>query len=147
MPEELQVPTLPDVKIVDQNGKPLDTSAIDNYDEFMSFLMQASAAANLAKIRKFYDDRRSIGRAPSLPINNITPTSQEIRCPYPCQSLYLLNNGPGQIFVNVNSPGETPTPIIAGRAAYFPFETHVIECFYVWSAPGTVATATAILKY
>ena len=147
MSEEIQLPGLPDVKIVDQNGKRLDTSAIDNYDAFMAFLMQASIAANTAKIRKYYDDRRSVGRTPSLPINNITPTSQEISLPYPCQSLYLLNNGPGQIFVNVNSPGETPTPIIVGRAAYFPFETHVIERFYVWSAAGTVATATAILKY
>jgi hypothetical protein len=137
---------LPNVKVVDQHGKPLDTRTIDNYDEFMRFLMEASQAANIAKIRKYYDDRKSVGRAPSIPLN-VTPTVQEIRCPYVSQSLYLDNNGPGQIFVCVNVLGDSPTPIVAGRAAYFPFETHVIEYFYVWSAIGAMATATAILKY
>jgi hypothetical protein len=146
VPEEIQVPNLPDIQII-QNGKPVDTSAIDDYDSFMAFLMQASIAANTAKIKKYYEDRRSVGRAPSYPIGNITPTQQEIPCAHPSQSLYIYNNGPGQIFVCVNSPSDFPTPIIAGRGAYFPFETHVIERFYVWSDPGTVATATAILKY
>jgi hypothetical protein len=145
VPESIELPNLPDVEII-QDGKRVDTSAIDNYDSFMAFVVQLSEAANIAKIRKYYDDRRSVGRAPSFPLD-ITPTQLEIPCSYPSQSLYIYNNGPGQIFVCVNSPGDTPTPIIASRAAYFPFETHVIERFYVWSAPGTVATATAILKY
>lgn len=146
MAESIRLSKPPSVEIVDQNGKPLDTRSIDNYDDFMRSLFEASQAANMASIRKFYDDRRSVGRAPSLPLS-ITPTVQEIRCPHASQSLYLDNNGPGQIFVCVNALSNNPTPVIAGRAAYFPFETHVIECFYVWSAPGTVATATAILKY
>jgi len=146
MPESIQVPNLPDVEIVDHTGKRLDTSAIDNYDAFMAFLMQASIAANTAKIRKYYDDRRSAGRV--LPFNlSITPASQEIRCPYPAQSLYLENNGPGQIFVTINTSGEPATPIAATREVYFSFDTHVIKRFYVWSAAGTVATAIALAKY
>lgn len=144
--EEIQLPSLPDVKIVDHTGKPLDTSAIDNYDAFMAFLMQASIAANTIKIRKHHDDRTSKGRTPYFPLN-ITQNPEEIRCPHPLQSLYLENNGPGQIFVSINSPEETPIPVPANRKVYIPFETHVIECFFVRSAPGTVATATGIGKY
>ena len=146
MPESIQRPSLPDVEIVDQNGKHLDTSAIDNYDAFMASLFQASIAANTAKIRKHFDDRTSKGRILNLPLN-ITQNSEDIRLPYPCQTLYVENDGPGQIFVAVNSLEGRATPIPADRDAYFPFETHVIERFYVWSAAGTVATATAILKY
>jgi len=143
VPDEVQVPNLPDVEII-KDGKRVDTSAIDNYDEFMAFLMQASIAANTAKIRKYYDDRASAGDVQTFELN-ITPDSQEIPC-IPSQSLYVENNGPGQIFVSLNY-GRFATRIPATRKAYFPFETHVIERFYVWSAPGTVATATAIAKY
>lgn len=145
MPEDIQVPSLPDVRII-KDGKQVDTSAIDNYDSFMAFLMQASIAANTAKIRKHYDDRTSKGRILNLPLN-ITQNVEDTRCPYPCQTLYVENDGPGQIFVAVNSLEGRATPIPATRKVYFPFETHVIERFFVWSAPGTVATATAILKY
>jgi hypothetical protein len=143
--EPIDIATLPRPTII-KDGREVDTSAIDNYDQFMSFLMQASMAANIAQIKKHFDDCKSIGRAPSYPINNITPISQEIPCEQPAQSLYIVNNGPGQIFVAVNSSGDSATPIAAGKAAYFPFETHVIQKFYVWSAAGTTATATAILK-
>lgn len=142
---DIQVSNVPDVKII-KDGKEVDTSSIDNYDQFMSFLMQASIAANTAKIRKYYDDRKSIGRILNLPLS-ITQNSEEIRCLHPCQSLYVENDGPGQIFVAINSPEERATPIPATRKAYFPYETHVIERFYVWSAAGTVATAIAIGKY
>jgi len=145
VPDEVQVPNLPDIEII-KDGKRVDTSAIDDYDSFMSFLMQASIAANTAKIRKYYDDRKSKGRILNFPLS-ITQNAEEIRCPYPCQTLYVENNGPGQIFIAINSPEERPTPIPATREAYFPFENHVIERFFVWSDPGTVATATAIGKY
>jgi hypothetical protein len=142
MPEEIEVPALPKVKVI-QNGKPVDTSAIDNYDEFMSFLMQASMAANIAGIKRYYDDRKSDGEVQTLELN-VTPTTIEIPVT-PSQSLYIENNGPGQIFVSLNS-GRYSTPIPATRAAIFPFENHAIERFYIWSAAGTVATAVAILK-
>ena len=143
MPEQL--PALPDVEII-KDGKRVDTSAIDDYDGFVASLYQASIAANTAKIRKYYDDRKSVGRILNLPLS-ITPNFEDIRCPYPCQTLYVENNGPGQIFIAVNSMEGRATPIPRDRDAYFPFETHVIERFYVWSAAGTVATAIAILKY
>ncbi len=145
MPQEIQVPTLPDVKII-KDGKPVDTSAIDDYDSFMSFLMQASIAANTAKIRKYFDDRTSIGRTINFPLN-ITPIHQEIVCPYPAQSLHVVNDGPGQIFVTENALGGDPTPLFVHDEMWNNFETHKLYRFYVWSAPGTVATARAKVKY
>jgi len=143
--EKVELSAPPDIEII-KDGKRVDTSAIDDYDGFMSFLMQASIAANTAKIRKHYDDRTSKGGA--TPFNlSLTPATQEIRCPYPSQSLYLDNNGPGQIFVSINAREEPAIPVAAFRKVYVPYETHVIECFFVRSAAGTVATATALLKY
>jgi len=140
--EEIQLPTFPDVKII-RDGKQVDTSAIDDYDPFMTFLMTASIAANTAKLRRFQEDRISKGKTQNYPLN-ITATAQEIRCPYPAQSLYLVNDGPGQIFVAINALDGDPTPLLVNEALSLDFETHELERFYVWSAPGTVAAARAV---
>lgn len=144
MPDQLQVPNLPDVEII-KDGKRVDTSAIDDYDDFMSFLMLASIAANTAKTRKLEEDRRSEGEIQPI-ILRVTSTIQEIPV-HPSQSLYLENNGPGQVYVTTNSRNRVPTPVPATRQVYFPFENHAIRSFCVWTDPGTVATAIAILKY
>ena len=145
MPDEIQVPTLPDLKII-KDGKPVDTSAIDDYDSFMSFLMQASIAANTAKIRKYFDDKTSVGEVEGFDLE-ITPSLQEVRCTYPSQSIYVVNDGPGGIFVALNSLGRTPTHLFIRDEMTDDFETHKLYRFYVWSAPGTVATARAKVKY
>ena len=145
MAEEVHLPSIPNVKII-KDGKEVDTSAIDDYDNLMNFIMLASIASQTVKIRKHLDDRRSIGETENFDLA-ITPEPQEVEPYYPSQSLYLENHGPGEIFVTMNALNRKPTPIEANREAYFPFETHVIRRFYVWSEPGTVATATAIAKY
>jgi hypothetical protein len=143
MSEEIQVPTLPNVKII-RDGKQVDTSAIDDYDPFMTFLFTASMAANIAKLRRYQEDRISKGKTKNFPLS-ITPLpAQEVRCPYPAQSLYLINDGPGQIFVAINDLDGDPTPLLATEALRVEFETHELQRFYVWSAPGTVATARAV---
>jgi len=144
VPEQIELSTLPEVKIT-RNGQPVDTSAIDNYDSFMAYLMTAAQTSQLVRIRKLEEDRKPHGQVVNYSLS-ITPETQEIICPYPCQSLYVENNGPGQIFVAVNSIGSA-TPVAAGREGYYPFQYHVIKRFFVWSAVGTVATATAILTY
>jgi len=142
VPDEIQLPTLPNVKII-KDGKQVDTSAIDDYDPFMTFLMTASIAANTAKLRRYQEDRRSKGETQNFPLT-INPTPQEVRCPYPAQSLYLVNDGPGQIFVAINALVGDPTPLLINEALSVDFETHELERFYVWSAAGTVATARAV---
>lgn len=141
LPNEIEVSNPPDVKII-QNGKPVDTSAIDDYDGFMTYLMTASIAANTAKIRRYHEDKISKG-IQNFPLT-ITPTPQEVPCPYPAQSLYLVNDGPGQIFVAINDLAGDPTPLLVNEALDVDFETHELQQFYVWSAPGTVATARGV---
>lgn len=145
MPNEIEVPNLPDVKVI-QNGKPVDTSAIDDYDGFMAFLMQASIAANTAKIRKYYEDRASLGGTQNWDLN-VTPAIQELICIYPAQSLYLVNDGPGTIFVKENNPARDATCVLVNEEMTTDFETHKLERFYVWSAAGTIATARAKTKF
>jgi hypothetical protein len=140
--EEIQIPTLPDLKII-KDGKQVDTSAIDNYDSFMTFLMTASIAANTAKLRRYQEDRTSKGKTINFPLT-ITPTTEEVVCPYAAQSLYLVNDGPGQIFVAINALDGDPTPLLVNEALDIEFETHKLERFYVWSAVGTVATARGV---
>jgi hypothetical protein len=145
MPEEIQVPTLPEVKVI-QNGKPVDTSAIDNYDSFMAYLMAAAQTVHLAKIRRYLEDRASVGEGQNWQLS-LTPTPQEIICAYPSQSLYIINDGPGQIFVAINALGRTPTPLLSTEALSIDFENHTLKRFYIWSAAGTVATARAVATF
>lgn len=146
MPNEIQVPNPPAVEIVDQNGKHLDTSAIDNYDAFMTYLMTASIASNTVKIRRYHEDRTSKGKVQNFALS-ITPVVQELRCNHPSQSIYIINDGPGDIFFVENDPSVDPAQLHATDELWNDFETHRLLCFYVWSAAGTIATARAKVKY
>ncbi len=143
MVDQIEIPSLPEVKVT-RDGKPVDTSAIDNYDAFMSFLMLSSIAANTAKMRRYYEDRTSIGEVQNFELA-VTPTPLEIKC-YPSQSIYVVNDGPGDIFVTINALTRTPTHLHLHDEMTDDFQTHKLYCFYVWSAPGTVATARAKVK-
>jgi hypothetical protein len=146
MGETIQLPSLPNVEIVDPNGKHLDTSAIDNYDSFMTFLMQAAATANIIKIKKHLDDKKSQGREENFELN-ITPVLQEVFCNHPSQSFYIFNDGPGDIFIEINLPGYSPAHLAMGEDKFVDFETHVLKQFNVWSASGTIAAARAVVKF
>jgi len=144
MVDEIESPTLPELKII-RDGKPVDTSAIDDYDAFMSFLMLSSIAVNTNKMRKYFEDRVSEGHTQSFNLT-VTPECEEYRCIYPSQSIHVVNDGPGQIFVGINS-NKTATSLFMRDEMTTDFQTHKLFCFYVWSAPGTIATARADVKY
>lgn len=143
MPDEIAISELPTIKV---NGKAVDTSSIDNYDQFMSFLVQAAAAAHLSKIRKYVEDRTSVGEEQNWELN-ITDEPKEIVCSHPSQSLYVINDGPGDIFVAINALGRTATHLYPHDQMTDNFETHKLQRFYIWSASGTVARARAKVKY
>lgn len=147
MAEEVRLPSIPKVKII-KDGKEVDTSAIDDYDPFMTFIMQAAQTANIVKIRKHFDDRTSIGETENFDLN-ITPEPQEVEPYYPAQSLSLVNRvtSAGKIFVAINALNRTATPLEPGEPFKINFETHTLRRFYVWSEPGTVATAWAVVKF
>jgi hypothetical protein len=143
--EQIEVPSLPKVKVI-QNGREVDTSAIDNYDQFMGFLMQASIAANTAQIKKYYDDRASVGGVQNWELQ-LTPIPLEITCNRPSQSIYVVNDGPGDIYVVENSLERIPARLHIHDQLFNDFELHKLLCFYIWSAAGTIATARAKVKY
>jgi hypothetical protein len=145
VPEQIEVPTLPDVRVT-QNGKAVDTSAIDNYDDFMLWLMQAAAVSHLAKIRRTLEDFTSVGEPQNINLN-ITPTVQEIILAHPSQSIWLVNDGPGDIYVAENSFGIVPQLLHIRDEMWDDFKGHKLFRFYIWSAPGTIATARAKVKY
>ena len=144
MADEIETPTLPELKVI-RDGKPVDTSAIDDYDAFMSFLMLSSIAVNTIKMRKYFEDRVSEGQTQSFNLT-VTPVCEEYSCIQPSQSIYIVNDGPGQIFVGINS-NKTATPLFMHDEMTIDFQTHKLLYFYVWSAPGTVASARATVKF
>jgi len=146
MVEKIKAPTLPEIEIVDQHGKRLDTSQIDNYDSFMTYLMQAASTANIIRLRKYFEDKQSQGREENFELN-ITPVLQELLCSHPSQSFYIFNDGPGDIFVELNLAGFSPAHLAMGEDKFVDFETHVLKQFNVWSAPGTIAAARAVVKF
>jgi hypothetical protein len=143
--DEIEISTAPRVKVI-QNGREVDTSAIDNYDQFMGFLMQASMAANMAQIKKYYDDRSSVGGVQNWELQ-LRPTPLEVTCHRPCQSIYVVNDGPGDIYVVENSLERTPARLHIHDEMFNNFELHKLLCFYIWSATGTEATARIKVKY
>lgn len=105
MPDEIQVPNLPDVKII-KDGKEVDTSAIDDYDPFMSFLMQASIAANTVKIRKQLESERILGSPVQTVLNcDDTPRVLDVKNDYlrPLAVASFSNDGPDTAYISINS--------------------------------------------
>jgi hypothetical protein len=143
VPNEIEVPELPQVRV---NGKSVDTSAIDNYDSFMAYLMAAAQTSHLARIRRHLEDTASIGEVQNW-VLAITPDPQLVQCAHPSQSIWLVNDGPGDIFVTENALGRVPTQLHTRDEMWDDFKVHRLYRFYVWSAPGTVATARAKVKY
>lgn len=142
---EVEVPALPEVKVT-QNGRSVDTSAIDNYDEFMAYLMQAAAAAHLAKIRKYVEDLTPLGGVQNFELD-VTSTTQCVSLVHPAQSLYVVNDGPADIFVCENSVASVPTRLHSHEQMLNDFKAHKLLRFFIWSAVGTIATARAKIRY
>ena len=114
--------------------------------EIMNFLMTATLASQAVRIRKYFDDRTSEGYTQNFALN-VTPVPQEVIPDHIAQTLFIINDGAGQIFVTINGRGRTPTPLLITETMFFDFETHKLENFYVWSAAGTVATARALVRW
>lgn len=146
MGNEIEISELPPVKIT-ENGKPVDTSSIDNYDQFMSMLMQASQAATARKMLKIEQDRVSKGKVYPIDSQYVTPLPKRIAGPEPAQSVYIDNTGGQDLSFTINDLADAPIPVPSGREHISRFLNHVIECIYIWTPPGTNTTARILLSY
>ena len=133
---------MPQVEII-ENGKRVDTSAIDNYDDFMQFLMAASMVSRLTKIAKIAEDETSQGwiQPFNIPVTSTEP-SVEIHVNSPGQSVSLRNAGPGQVAVHINHRNMAPKLLNALQTLEIDFKGHKLENIYV-RCP--VAGATAVV--
>jgi len=139
---EVNPKDIPQVTVSTPDGKP---ASIDDYDSFMSFLMQASQLAQLTKIRKYFDDRTSIGGIQRFnPL--VTDQLAVINVDYPAQSFSLHNDGPDTVTVWVNTRLRPEATVDNGETINVGFETHVIKHFYLQCDPTQTAAVRIVAK-
>jgi len=143
MQDQLKQMTAPQVKVVDTQGNP---ASIDNYDNFMSFIMLSSLNAQAYKIRKIMEDRESQGRLVSYD-EAVTQVRIEIKLPCPCQSITLINTGPNSVMVWLNHYPEPPRTVRINVTLAVDFEGHKLEYIYLQCAPGETAQVEIAVKY
>jgi len=136
------------VSVSTPDGKP---ASIDDYDSFMSFLMQASQLAQLTKIRKYFDDRtsRGLNQAWGMDPNNpliITDQLTVINVDYPAQSFSLHNDGPDTVYVWVNGRLRPPAIVNSGETMNEDFETHKLNNIPLQCDPTQTAAVRIVAK-
>lgn len=147
MPKEIQealkeIPR-PQIEVID--GATSKPTSIDNYDEFMNFLMTASLVGQVYKIRKYFEDRKSQGRIIGFDVP-VALTLIEVVLPVLCQSISLINTGPNPVKVWLNNIGHTPRTVRVNIPLNVNFETHELEKIYLQCDAGT-ALAEIVVKY
>lgn len=135
--------TIPNVDIVEQ-AKKIGSEDADDL-AVMQYIAQAAAAAQLVRIRKYFDDRTSEGFVQSWNLT-VTPVVQEIVLDYPAQSFYIINDWGSPIFVEINRRHKTASQLNITEDMPLNFETHKLKRFYVYCSPGGAARARAYAK-
>ena len=141
--QALQAMTMPRTKIVDASGNP---ASIDNYDNFMQFLMLASLNGNIYKMRKIAEDQVSVGGTIGDDLA-ITSVKSDYKFQRPCQSASVINDGPGLVNIWVNDPGSYPRGIKSGTPFYVDFGGHKLCRLYFQCPAGATATVEISAKY
>ena len=109
--------------------------------DVLSFLYQATAAAQLVKLRKLEESKGGTRVVP-LPTFTVTAVVTELRIWPPWISLSGINDGPGALFwaVNERNQVEVSTPVNANEAFTVDMLYPVIKWLYFRAAPGTTAS-------
>ena len=124
----------PEVEIVEQGKKKVIDPAV------MQFIMQASATAQLVKLRKLEESKVPVGVKP-LKLT-IPDTRTQVRLGRPWISFSLINDGAGALTVWVNDEGDplVESMIASGETYKCDFEYPTITTLYLKAAPGTSAS-------
>lgn len=129
MSNEVKLP-----QVVDEEGKPktVDPSVI-------RFIMQASATAQLVKLRKLEESKVPIGVKPLK--YTVSDTTMEVQLGQPWISFSLINDGTGALTIWVNDERD---PLVEGMVA--DGETYncdmkypIIHTLYLKAESGTTA--------
>lgn len=131
------VPTAPNIEVW-QDGKQISPTA--DYDEFMAFLMQASANAQLVKMRKLEESKVPTGdRSFSL---TITDETKELWLDPPWISFVLVNDSEDygvQWAVNSEARFIYETPVRPRETLPVDWKYSIIRVIYLRAEPGGTA--------
>ncbi len=131
--------------LVKYNGKEVDTSQIDNYDSFMQYLVSAAQLSRLNKIAKLMEDEMSAGWTQNIDIT-VTEIERELRPFTPAQSMFLVNDGPSNIIIAINTTLATPNIKFPSESLSIDFKGHKLEKIYVKCLPGQTSVIRTLLK-
>jgi len=134
MPNDSKDLIIPDIVI---DGVPSSQERMD--PAVMQFLMQASATANLVKLRKLEESKVPVRTVELRRI--IGPITSRIYLNAPWISFSLINDGAGALTVWVNDENDPMVNgmILNGGNYNCDFKYAVIEVIYMRAAPGTTA--------
>lgn len=131
------VPTAPNIEVW-QDGKQISPTA--DYDEFMAFLMQASANAQLVKLRKLEESKVPTGtRSPSLTITDVT---KELWLDPPWISFTLVNDSEDygvQYAINSEARFIDETPVKPREILNVDWKYPEMHVIYLRAEPGGTA--------
>ncbi len=135
---------IPSIEVI-ENGKQISSERID--PSVASFVYQAVAASNLARIRKLKEDETSQGWVENFDVA-VTPASpsQEVALTLPAQSISITNDGPALVWVEINKRFYTRRTLNLGETLNINFGAHKLERFFVQCPPGLTATIRATAR-
>jgi len=139
------MPFKPEEVTIIRDGKVVGPSGIDDYDSFMQFLMLASMASNIAKIREYFDDRTSNGYTQFWdPF--ITQVRQRWDLDVAAQSMSLINDGPNNVFIWLNMLERRSNTVANGETFNINFERHKLRTLWAQCAPAQTAALRVSCK-
>ena len=135
-PSTIEMPSevLPEVV---ENGERVANPRMD--PGIMQFVMLSSIASQAIKIRKYFDDRTSMGGIQTFNLT-VTDVRQRIDITYPAQAMSIINDGADEVFVWINTIGRPRHEILAGETFNIDFETHKINELYFQCNSGETTT-------
>lgn len=141
MSDNLPVPAMPQITVI-EDGKEVPQERIDPAP--MQFIMQAVAAAHLAKLRKLEESKVPVGTRSSD--FDVGPAPYSLAFDHPVISFSMVNNGPGVVRVKVNNPFmiNEESPVLPGQPFTLNCVYPVIEEIYLYS--DTNATGSIYAK-
>jgi hypothetical protein len=128
------------IEIHDEKGVDLSRPP-RGFSEVLPIIIQLKQANEQTQIRKILQDQTSKGFVEQY---TLQATSQqpviEMRPSQPARSFNLDNDGPGQVFVEVNHRFQSPATLNPGERYNIKFDSHQLYRFWVYCLNGATAS-------
>lgn len=132
-PLELSSIEMPESPEVILNGQKVTmTEAVEETYQLINM-------SNIAKIRKYFDDRTPNGLIQPFTVP-VTAVRQRVGLPWVAQSATFINDGPNTAYIWINSNQRPPHTINLNEVFNINFEVHKLKRFYLQCDPGNTAS-------